>query len=66
MRKMRKYFAGTFPAAMLLLIAVDAGGIRTEPGSGNLQFRPVNDQTGIMKCAKGKHYNVRTRTCDPD
>ncbi len=64
---MRKYFAGTFPfAAMLLLIVVDAAGIRTEPGYENPQLRTVNDQTGIMKCAKGKHYNTRTRTCDPD
>jgi hypothetical protein len=62
---MRRYFAGTFPAAMLLLI-VNAGEIRTEPGHGDPQLRTVNDQTGIMKCAKGKHYNMRTRTCDPD
>ncbi len=64
---MKKYFVGTFPfAAMLLLTVVDAAGIRTEPGYGNPQLRTVNDQTGIMKCAKGKHYNTRTRTCDPD
>lgn len=64
---MRKYFVRTFPfVAMLLLIAVDAAGIRPEPGRGNPQLRTVNDQTGIMKCTKGKHYNTRTRTCDPD
>jgi hypothetical protein len=63
---MRKYFAATFPAAMLLLISFNAAGIRTEPGHGNPQLRNVNDQTGIIKCAKGKHYNTRTRTCDPD
>jgi hypothetical protein len=63
---MRKYFVATFPASMLLLISFNAGGTRIEPGYGNPQLRSVNDQTGIMKCAKGKHYNVRTRTCDQD
>jgi hypothetical protein len=65
---MRKYFAGAIPAAMLLFTVVDAA--RIQPGfgsgSGNPQLRTVNDQTGIMKCAKGKRYNTRTRTCDPD
>jgi hypothetical protein len=66
-RAMTKYFADPFPvAAILLLIAVDAEGIRTRPGFGNPQIRTVNDQTSEMKCAKGKHYNTRTRTCDPD
>jgi hypothetical protein len=63
---MRKYFAASFSFAAALLLIVNAGGIRTETGYANPQFRPVNDQTGIMKCAKGKHYNTRTRTCDPD
>jgi hypothetical protein len=63
---MRKYFAGAIPAAMLLFTVVDIARIQPEPGSGNPQIRTVNDQTGIMKCAKGKHYNTRTRTCDPD
>jgi hypothetical protein len=64
---MAKYLTGPFPfAAMLLLIAVDAEGIRTTPGFGNPQIRTVNDQTSVMKCAKGKQYNARTRTCDPD
>jgi hypothetical protein len=63
---MRKYFAATFPIAAMLLLIVNAAGIRTETGYGNPQLRTVNDQTGIIKCAKGKHYNTRSRTCDPD
>jgi hypothetical protein len=63
---MRKYFAVLFPLAATLFLVVNAAGIRTQPRYGNPQLRPVNDQTDIMKCAKGKHYNVRTRTCDPD
>lgn len=63
---MRKYFAATFPIAAMLILIVNAGGIRIESGYRNPQLRPVNDQTGIMKCAKGKHSNTRTRTCDPD
>ncbi len=63
---MRKYLAAAFSFAAMLLLIVNAGEIRTEPGYGNPQLRNVNDQTGIMKCAKGKHYNTRTRTCDPD
>ena len=63
---MRKYFAATFPIAAMLILIVNAAGIRTEPGNGNPQLRAVNDQTGIIKCAKGKYYNTRTRTCDPD
>jgi hypothetical protein len=63
---MKKYFAALFPFAAMLFLIVNAGGIRTEPGYGNPQLHPVNDQTGIMKCAKGKHYNTRSRTCDPD
>jgi hypothetical protein len=62
----RKYFAATFPLAAMLLLIVNAGGIRTAPGHEGPQLRTVNDQTGIMKCAKGKHYNTRSRTCDPD
>jgi hypothetical protein len=66
-KAMRKYFAAPFPFAMMLLLTVvDTGQIRPEPGRGNPQLRTVNDQAGIMKCAKGKHYNTRTRTCDPD
>jgi hypothetical protein len=62
---MRKYFAGAIPVAMLaLLTIVDAARLQPEPGGP--QLRTVNDQTGIMKCAKGKHYNTRSRTCDPD
>ena len=63
---MRKYFAATCSFAAMLLLIVDAGGIRTDADYGNPQLRPVNDQTGIVKCAKGKHYNTRSRTCDPD
>lgn len=63
---MRKYFAGAIPVAMLLFTIVDAARIQSEPGFENRQLRTVNDQTGIMKCAKGKHYNTRSRTCDPD
>jgi hypothetical protein len=63
---MRIYFAAIFPFAAMLLLTVNAAGIWTEPGYGNPQLRTVNDQTGIIKCAKGKHYNTRTRTCDPD
>jgi hypothetical protein len=64
-RAMTKYFTGPFLVAAML-IAVDAEGIRTTPGFGNPQIRTVNDQTSVMKCAKGKHYNTHTRTCDPD
>ena len=61
---MRKYFAGAIPVTMLLFTFVVAARIQSE--SANPQLRTVNDQTGIMKCAKGKHYNTRSRTCDPD
>ena len=60
---MRKYFAGAI-AAIALFTVVDTARIQSEPW--NPQLRTVNDQTGIMKCAKGKHYNTRSRTCDPD
>jgi hypothetical protein len=60
---MRKYFAGAV-AAIALFTVVDTARIQSEPW--NPQLRTVNDQTDIMKCAKGKHYNTRTRTCDPD
>jgi hypothetical protein len=64
---MKKRLSHIVPMTFVLFVTASVGGgIQNQPGYGNSIASAVNDQTGQMKCAKGKHYNTRTRTCDPD